>query len=441
MSGMKVLVVGSGAREHALCWRLAGDPGVESVTCAPGNVLMRDVADVRDDVAATDMEGLVALARQIGADLVVVGPEAPLVAGLADRLASVGLRCFGPTARAAELEGSKAFARDVCRAAGVAMAAGRAFDQTAPALAFAANLPGPVVVKADGLAGGKGVMICNSAAEVEAAVRGALEEGRFAAAGRRVVIEEFLDGREASVISVCDSRAALLLPAARDHKRLSDGDSGPNTGGMGAYSPVAELDAESMERIGREVHLPVLAEMARRGRPFCGALFAGLMLTSDGPRVLEFNVRFGDPETQAQLPRLAVPLGPLLAAAADDRLADAARSIGVDGMLLPALPGATVAVTLAAAGYPESPRPCDTIHGVESAIERGSLVFGAGVAAGPDAELVTAGGRVMTVVASGGDVESAAESAYEAAAEIGFAGRQLRLDIGRPAPAGVGSAA
>jgi phosphoribosylamine---glycine ligase len=441
MSGMKVLVVGSGAREHALCWRLAGDPGVGSVSCAPGNVLMRDVADVRPDVSATDMEGLVALARQIGADLVVVGPEAPLVAGLADRLAGAGIRCFGPTAQAAALEGSKAFARDVCRAAGVPMAEGRAFDQTAPALAFAASLHGPVVVKADGLAGGKGVTICDSAAEVEAAVRGAHEEGRFAEAGRRVVIEEYLDGREASVIAVCDSRAALLLPAARDHKRLRDGDSGPNTGGMGAYSPVAELDAEALEQIGRKIHLPVLAEMARWGRPFCGALFAGLMLTPDGPRVLEFNVRFGDPETQAQLPRLAVPLAPLLAAAADDRLADAARSIGVQDMLLPTLPGATVAVSLAAAGYPESTRRGDAIHGVAAAIERGSLVFGAGVAAGPDGELVTAGGRVITVVASGGDVESTAEGAYEAAAEIGFAGRQLRLDIGRAAAASVGSAA
>jgi phosphoribosylamine---glycine ligase len=441
MTVERILVIGSGAREHALCWRLAGEARVQRVTCAPGNPLMEDVAVTRPDVVATDSAGIVRLARHVEADLVVVGPEAPLVAGLADDLAEAGINCFGPSRAAAALEGSKALARDVCAAAGVAMAAGRAFDDAASAVEFASSLGRRVVVKADGLAGGKGVAICEGTGEAESAIRAALDEGRFGEAGHRVVVEEYLEGSEASVIAICDSRSALLLPAARDHKRLADGDAGPNTGGMGAYSPVAELDAAALEEIGRSVHLPVLAEMASRGVPFRGALFAGLMLTSDGPRVLEFNVRFGDPETQALLPRLAVPLAPLLAAAAEDRLATAARAAGVDGMLLPALPGATVALTLAAPGYPESPHLGQPVVGLDAARAGGGLVFGAGLVRAGGGHLVTAGGRVVTIVGNGADLAAAAEAAYGSAAAIEFAGRQLRLDIGRPVAAGIGGTA
>jgi phosphoribosylamine--glycine ligase len=438
----RMLVVGAGAREHALCWRLAGDRDVEHVLAAPGNPLMSDVADVRDEVAPTDREGLVALARRERVDLVVAGPEAPLVDGLADALSDAGVPCFGPTAAAAALEGSKSFARDVCRAAGVPMAEGRVFDDVPAAVDYARRLGEPVVVKANGLAGGKGVTVCQTLREAEEQIRAAIEGGRFGAAGRSVVVERFLEGLEASVIAICDRRTAFLLPAARDHKRLADGDSGPNTGGMGAYSPLAELDDESLASVGRTVHFPVLAEMERRGIPFRGALYAGLMLTADGPRVLEFNVRFGDPETQALLPRLAVPLAPLLAAAAADRLSEQARWAGVEGMLVPALPGGTVALTLAVAGYPEAPRTGDVIDGVEAARETGALVFGAGVRQ-VDTDLVTAGGRVLTIVGSGADVVSAAELAYAAAERITFDGRHMRSDIGRPPKilAGAGSAA
>ncbi|CAN5286062.1 phosphoribosylamine--glycine ligase [soil metagenome] len=441
MTPQHILVVGSGAREHAICWRLAREAGVVIVTCAPGNVLMKDVAETRPDVRATDLDALVSLARELRADLVVIGPEAPLVAGLADRLFESGIRCFGPTASAAALEGSKAFCREVCRAAGVPMAAGRAFDSVPPAMDFAAALPEPLVVKADGLAGGKGVAICATLAEAEAAIRGAIDGGRFGNAGRRIVIEEYLEGREASAIAICDASTALLLPAARDHKRLGDGDSGPNTGGMGAYSPLEDIDAAALERIGRSIHQPVLAEMAARGVPFRGALFAGLMLTVDGPRVLEFNARFGDPETQALMPRLDAPLGLLMAAAAEDRLAVAAASLGVIGTLLPVQAGSTVAVTLAARGYPDAPASGDPIDGIEDARAAGALVFGGALQRTLDGRPTTAGGRVMTVVGSGTDVVRAAERAYAAAELVHFEGRHMRSDIGRPALVAVGRGA
>ncbi len=426
---MNILVVGAGARQHALAWKLAAEPGVERVIAAPGNTLMSDVAELRADVAGNDIDALVELAAKQRVDLVVVGPEDPLVAGLADRLADAGIPCFGPSAAAARLEGSKAFARHICDAAGVPMARGRVFDEAGMAIAFAEDLGGRVVVKADGLAGGKGVAMCASLDDAERAIYDALVDERFGDAGSRVVVEEWLDGVEASVIALCDGSRYVLLPPARDHKRAFEGDAGPNTGGMGAISPVLELDDAALAQLGRAIVAPVLDEMARRGTPFRGALFCGLMLTADGPRVLEFNVRFGDPEAQAILPRLTAPLAPLLRKCADGRLTAAD--------VLPAEPGATVALFLAADGYPDTPRTGDVIRGVDAARTAGAMVFGAGVARDANGDLVTAGGRVLTVVGRGATVEAAAEHAYAAAALIDYEGKWLRRDIGRPlAPAG-----
>ena len=427
MSGLRVLVIGSGAREHALAWRLAGESEVGHVLCAPGNPLMSDVAQVLPDVSLGDQTALVELARTERMDLVVVGPEAPLVAGLADELGAAGIACFGPSAAAAGLEGSKAFAREICAVAGVAMAHGRAFVDLAPAVAFADSLGGRVVVKADGLAAGKGVTMCQSLPEAADALRDALHGERFGAAGHRVVVEEWLEGVEASVIAMCDGRRAAVLPAARDHKRLGEADSGPNTGGMGAYSPVPEIDDETLRSIASTVFEPVLAEMTWRGTPFRGALFAGLMLTAGGPRVLEFNVRLGDPETQAIMPRLAAPLAPLLLASAMGELPAPTSIVEVE-------PGATVALTLASAGYPEHPRSGDTIQGLDAAREAGALVFGAGVRTGGRDGLdglVTAGGRVLTVVGRGPDVDAAARTAHAAAELVTFEGKVVRHDIGR----------
>jgi phosphoribosylamine--glycine ligase len=425
MSGLRILIVGSGAREHALAWRLATEEGVDRVLVAPGNALMAAVAEVRPDVRADDFQSLIALCRAENVDLVVVGPEAPLVSGLADRLNDAGIACFGPSAAAAQLEGSKTFARDVCRAAGVPMATGRAFTSARGALEYAAEIGLPLVVKADGLAGGKGVTICASLGEAERAIREALEDGRFGAAGASVVVERFLTGREASVIAICDGTTAVALPAARDHKQLLDGDRGPNTGGMGAYTPLPDLDDARLAQVMRTVFEPVLAHMASRGTPFRGALFAGLMLTDDGPRVLEFNARFGDPETQAILPRVTTPLAPILMAAATASLKDTPP--------LAVAPESTVALTLAVDGYPASPRAGDEIRGIDEARAAGALVFGAGVAQDSDGVMVTAGGRVLTVVGQERDLAAAAEVAYHAAARIEFAGKQLRRDIGRAA--------
>ncbi|MEX2546718.1 MAG: phosphoribosylamine--glycine ligase [Chloroflexota bacterium] len=422
---MRVLVVGSGAREHALCWRLVSEGA--HVIAAPGNPLMRDVAEVRAEVALGDLAAIVALALAERVDLVVVGPEAPLVAGLVDRLSAAGIPSFGPTAAAARIEASKSYAREICGAAGVPMAQGSAFESVAPAVDYAERLGAPVMVKADGLAAGKGVVICANIREAELTIRDQIEGGRFGAGGRRVVVEQWLAGVEASVIAICDGRDAVILPAARDHKRLGDGDSGPNTGGMGAYSPIPELDDAAMLRLREEIFLPVLREMERSGTPFRGALFAGLMLTAYGPRVLEFNARLGDPETQAILPRLAEPLTPLLVASAAASLAEHAA----EGPILATTSDAAVALTLAAAGYPDDPRPNDPIKGIDEARAQEALVFGAGVRMNEDGVPVTAGGRVLTIVGRGSDLASAADVAYEAADRIGFRGKQTRRDIGR----------
>ena len=437
-----VLVVGSGGREHAIAWRLAGERGVERVLVAPGNPGMADVAQVFPDVPASDTACLTRLALDEGVDLLVIGPEAPLVAGLADAVEAAGVAVFGPSRAAAMLEGSKAFCREVAIAAGLPLAEGVACDEAAEAILVARAFGSPVVVKADGLAAGKGVTVCATLSEAEAAIRAAMIDGVFGDAGRRVVIERALEGREASIIAICDATHALALPAARDHKRIFDDDLGPNTGGMGAYSPAEDLDEADVAKLVEAFHRPVLAELARRGSPFRGALFAGLMLTADGPRLLEFNVRFGDPETQAVLPRLDAPIGAVMAAAARDRLAERAGELGLDSALLPVRPGATVAVVLAAPGYPAQPEMGGQIHGIPDARAIGALVFCGGVAPSSDGGLQTAGGRVLSVVGDGPDLESAASAAYEAADRITFPGMQLRRDIGRAArvPAGAGVA-
>ncbi len=424
----RVLVVGNGARQHALAWRFVAE-GVPHVAVAPGNPMIADIAELHPSVSADDLPAVVELARSQRIDLVVVGPEDPLVAGLADELAAVGIACFGPSAAAARLEGSKAFAREICDAAGVPMAAGRPFTGVGDALEYAELLGGPVVVKADGLAEGKGVTVCATLPEAERAIRDALEHGRFGSAGETVIVERWLRGSEASVFALCDGERYGLLPAARDHKRAGEGDTGPNTGGMGAYSPVAEIDDAQLAAIGETVIAPVLRATAERGTPFRGALFAGLMLTSDGPRVLEFNVRFGDPETQAILPRMATPMAELLLDCATGSL----RSTSV----LATLPEATAALVLAAAGYPDAGRRGDEISGIEAARAAGALVFGAGVTEA-DGRMVTAAGRVLTVVGSGGDLADAADAAYAAAELIEYPGKFVRRDIGRAFAGAVG---
>jgi len=412
----RILLVGGGGREHALAWKLAAEPGVNEVLVAPGSDAIGLEPRVRcaavDPLAA---DSIVALARRFAAELVVIGPEAPLAVGVGDALVDAGFAVFGPTAADARIESSKAFCREVAEAAGVPVARGRSFAQTDPSagVAYAMGLArsGGVVVKADGLAAGKGVTVCDTLDEAAAAI---------SAQPDAFVVEERLNGREASVIAICDGRDALPLPIARDHKRLGDGDTGPNTGGMGAYSPLPDLpDAEAV-RLVDAIHRPVLAELARRGTPFRGALYAGLMLTPDGPRLLEFNARFGDPETQVIIPRLAAPLGPLLLAAARGRLADVAS--------IPVLPGATVGIVLAASGYPADPRRGDPITGIEDAAADGALVFHAGTAGDPGS-WQTSGGRVLTVVGRGADLGAARAIAEAAADHIAWRGSQRRHDI------------
>jgi phosphoribosylamine--glycine ligase len=423
----RALIVGSGGREHALAWKLSAEPGVNEVIVAPGSDAMTELPRVRrlSTVDPLDGAAVVAAAQSTSAELVVIGPEAPLAAGVADALDAAGIAVFGASAAAARIESSKAFCHEIAAAAGVPMARSGAFTDAAAAIAFARELDADgrgVVVKADGLAAGKGVTVAGDLAEAIAAIR-------IAAVAGAVVIEERLDGREASLIALCDGGDALALPIARDHKRLGDDDTGPNTGGMGAYAPLPDLPDAAAGDLLERFHRPILAELARRGTPFRGALYAGLMLTADGPVLLECNARFGDPETQAILPRLAAPLGPLLLAAARGRLADAAGPLGLEDARLPVLPGATVAIVLAAAGYPDAPRRDDPIKGLERAGELGAIVFHAGTTRSDAGGYRTAGGRVLAVVgraATMGEARTIAESAADA---IEFAGAQRRHDI------------
>jgi phosphoribosylamine--glycine ligase len=425
-----VLIVGSGGREHALAAALARSPTVTELHAAPGNPGISRLAACHP-VHVLDLDGIVALARSISADLVVIGPEAPLVAGLADVLRHTGIPVFGPSGAAARLEGSKAFAKEVMQAAGVPAAASFNAATMTEVRAALAALDGPAVVKADGLAAGKGVVVCDTAEEAEAAAAEMLVGGSLGDAGRTLVIEERLTGPEVSLLALCDGETAVPLAAAQDFKRLGDGDAGPNTGGMGAFSPVPGVGAVSAAEICDVVHVPVLRELGRRGIHFSGCLYAGIMLTAGGARVLEFNVRFGDPETQALVPRIEDDLAARLYDAACGRLTrDAVRFRR----------GACVTVAMASRGYPASSESGVEIVGCDAAEASDPdgrvQVFHAGTARRGD-HLVTAGGRVLGVTALGDDLADARARAYAAADLISFDGMQLRTDIAADAAAHV----
>src|SRR5512138_1248785 len=418
---MRVLVVGSGGREHALAWKISRSPLVDALFAAPGKPGIGKLATLVP-LDAMDVDGVARWAKEHRIDLVVVGPEAPLCAGLADRVAAAGIAVFGPSAAAAEIEGSKAFAKDVMRAARIPTAEYDTFTEFAPALAWAKARGGKVVVKADGLAAGKGVVVCGALAEAEEALRTILVDRVHGAAGAKVVVEERLEGPEASCICFTDGERVRLLAAAQDHKRIFDGDRGPNTGGMGAFSPTPHVTPDVEALVERDVLLPAVRELARRGRPFRGALYAGLMLTPKGPRVLEFNARLGDPETQPILLRLATDVVPALLAVAKGDLSK--TTLAFD-------PRAAVGVVLAAEGYPGNVTKGDAISGLDGPFADDVEVFHAGTAAGPDGRVVASGGRVLTVCALGQGLDDAAARAYAAAAHVSFRGMQLRRDIGK----------
>ncbi|MFC5262507.1 phosphoribosylamine--glycine ligase [Kribbella qitaiheensis] len=421
---MKVLVIGSGGREHALVWALSQDPDVEQVVAAPGNPGIAALQPAYDGqtvvcrpVDISDQDAVVALATGLGSDLVVVGPEAPLVAGLADPLRAAGIAVFGPSGEAAQIEGSKAFAKDVMAAASVPT--GRAYVCTTPEQAAEAidAFGPPYVVKDDGLAAGKGVVVTSDREE-------ALEH---AAGCEQVLIEEFLDGPEVSLFAITDGVTVLPMQPAQDFKRLADNDEGPNTGGMGAYTPLPWAPDELVDEITEKVLQPTVDELRRRGTPFSGLLYAGLALTSRGVRVIEFNCRFGDPETQALLPLLKTPLGGLLYAAATGKLE-------AQGPLAWRT-GASVAVVVAAKRYPANPRSGDVITGIEQAEAGGVRVFHAGTAI-EGGEVVTAGGRVLAVTATGKDLDEARQRAYAGVGQILIKGSQHRTDIALKASRG-----
>jgi phosphoribosylamine--glycine ligase len=418
---MNVLLIGAGGREHALAWKISASPLLGRLYAAPGNPGIAQHAEcVALDVA--DHEAVIAFAKEKQIGLVVVGPEAPLVAGLADDLAASGIAVFGPTAKAAQLEGSKGFTKDLCARYAIPTAAYGRFDNAADARAYAEKVGAPIVVKADGLAAGKGVTVAMRLDEALAAID-ACFEGAFGAAGAEVVVEEFLEGEEASFFFLCDGKTALPFGTAQDHKRVGDGDTGPNTGGMGAYSPAPVLTPALEARVIREIVEPTMRGMAEAGTPFAGVLYAGLMLTKDGPKLIEYNVRFGDPECQVLMLRLEDDLLPLLLAAAEGRLAGLAPRWRDE---------AALTVVMAAKGYPGTPEKGSVIAGVEDAAGD-ALIFHAGTARDASGQLVAAGGRVLNVTATGRTVSEAQARAYAAIDRIDWPGGFCRRDIGHRA--------
>jgi len=417
---MRVLVVGSGGREHALAWAIAGSPLVDQVYCAPGNAGIAEDGECVP-IAANDTAGLIAFCRKATIDFVVVGPEAPLVAGLVDALEGEGIAAFGPSAAAAALEGSKGFMKDLCARESIPTAAYRRFRDAAAAKAYIAQRGAPIVVKADGLAAGKGVTVAATLAEAYAAVDAALGEGRFGAAGAEIVVEECLVGEEASFFALVDGTYALPLVAAQDHKRVGDGDTGPNTGGMGAYSPTPLVTPAVEGAVMERIVLPTVRAMRRDGRPFKGVLYAGLMLTEAGPKLLEYNVRFGDPECQVLMMRLMSDIMPTLIATRDGILKE------VD---LRWYDEAALCVVMAAKGYPDDPLRGSEIGGLEAAASEPEVkIFHAGTKR-DGARLLADGGRVLGVTALGSDIGAARNRAYRAVDKIDWPEGFCRRDIG-----------
>ena len=419
---MNVLIVGNGGREHALAWRISRSPSLTRLWVAPGNY---GTAQIATNLPVGGSVGeLCEAARKVSADLVVVGPEAPLADGLADRLADLGIPVFGPTQAAARLESSKSFAREVIRQAGAPGPEFAAFAEESEALDYLRRNPGPRVVKADGLAAGKGVVVCDDEAQAADAVRDSMSGRAFGDAGATVLLEERLEGREVSVFALSDGEHISPLVAACDYKRLGDGGEGPNTGGMGSYSPPSFWTPELCEEVERSIMRPVIAAMAERGTPYRGVLYAGLMLTNDGPKILEFNCRFGDPETQVLMPRLVSDPLELMLACHDGTL----DKVAVDWD-----DWSHVGVVMASGGYPDAYDTGFGISGLECAEPGDTAVFTAGVSAGPDGGPVTAGGRVLTVVGGGESIDIARRRAYDRLRSISFEGACWRTDIGQDA--------
>ena len=420
----RILVVGGGGREHAIVWKLRQSRRLGGVYCTPGNAGIAGEATTFEADFGPDFSRLIARARNLGIDYTIVGPEAPLADGIVDAFEAAGLKIFGPAREAARLESSKSFAKEIMQAAGIPTAEAQIFTATEPALAYARSLGTPLVVKADGLAAGKGVVVARTLEEAEDAIRANLDRHQFGPSSDKIVIEEFLAGEEASMLAFTDGNVVVPMASAQDHKPLLDNDAGPNTGGMGAYSPAPVVTADLAEEVRETVFLRLLAELNRRGIEYRGVIYAGLMVCEDGPRVLEFNCRFGDPETQVILPRLENDLIDLVEAVCEGRLHE---------HHLEWSPQAAVCVVMAAAGYPEAPRKGDVITGLdEVAFSDRALVFHAGTKfSGSD--IVTNGGRVLGVTALGSSIPRAIDTVYKEVEKIRFAGAFYRRDIGRKA--------
>lgn len=421
---MKCLIVGNGGREHALGWSLHQDDRVDALFFAPGNAGTSSLG-TNLDLKATDIEAITAWAKDNRPDLTVVGPEAPLCAGLIDALENEGLKAFGPNRKAAQIEGSKAFTKNLLDRAGIPTAQSHVIDNATAALEIIESFPVPMVIKADGLASGKGVIICQNREEARVAVRSILEEKRFGDAGNRILIEEFLVGEEASIHAITDGNDLVVLSPSQDHKRIFDGDRGPNTGGMGAYAPTPAVDGPMLESIIQTVFHPLLEAFRQTHIHYRGVLYGGLMLTADGPKVLEFNCRFGDPETQVILPLLETPLLDILQATVADDL----RSLHFR-----VKSGAAMTVVMAAPGYPEKPETGGTIEGLEAAASLPDThIFHAGTTSANPGAIQTSGGRVLAVTGMGGKLSEARNRAYQGIENISFPGAQFRKDIGHRA--------